>query len=154
MGERILQSGFRLIGRVGVQNREPVILFMESLPIDMESPRGTLVIALGESLFRERMGETPDGKIIANYVVDSQGRILYTNDRMYSDTEEYGLFRQVLHSSIPQFQEKQGIIDITCERMPFTVQYVKSKAMDWIYLSIMPTSYILRKLEVSEILLC
>ena len=41
---------------------------MESLPIDMESPRGTLVIALGESLFRERMGETPDGKIIANYV--------------------------------------------------------------------------------------
>ena len=136
------QSGFRLIGRVGVQNREPVILFMESLPIDMESPRGTLVIALGESLFRERMGETPDGKIIANYVVDSQGRILYTNDRMYSDTEEYGLFRQVLHSSIPQFQEKQGIIDITCERMPFTVQYVKSKAMDWIYLSIMPTSYI------------
>lgn len=143
--EEFSKKGFRLVGRIEVEGSSPVIMFMDSLPIDLSSPKGTLVFVLSDKLFRERFGEPADGKIVANYVMDPDGNILYTNDFLYSDTEEYELFQHVLDTSMPQLQDLEGTLDIYYEGKPFTIQYSRTGSTGWTYLSIMPTSYIYEK---------
>lgn len=143
--EEFSKTGFRLVGRVEVEGGSPMIMFMDSLPIDLSKPKGTLVFGLSDDLFRERFGEPQEGKILANYVMDAEGNLLYTNDALYADTDDYQLFQHVLDSSLPRLEDSEGTLDIICEGKPFTIQYTRTGSTGWTYLSIMPTSYIYEK---------
>jgi len=140
-------SGFRSAGKQEVEynyTRMPVIMFMKSLPVNELSPKGTLVVNLNEQFFYKEMGGNKEGNVVINYIVDSHKNIVFTNAKSFQEKDQK-LARSVLDSTVAGMDSAEGTFDIKFGGKPFTVQYIKSEANDWRYISVTPTWYISRK---------
>ncbi len=138
-------SGFHSAGRQEIERdlrRIPVVVFLKSLPVNEISPKGTLVVNLDGEFFYKEMGGNNEEKVVINYIADSHKNIIFTNEKSYQENEDQRLARPVLENTINRMDSDQGTIDIKFDGNPFTVQYIKSKANDWNYISVTPTGYI------------
>lgn len=138
-------SGFRSAGSQEIGRdlrRIPVVVFLKSLPINELRPKGTLVVNLDGQFFHKEMGGNNEGKAVINYIADSNKNIIFTNEKSYQENEDQKLARPVLENTINSMNSDQGTIDIKFDGKPFTVQFIKSKANDWNYISVTPTGYI------------
>lgn len=141
-------TGFRSAGRQEVEydlNRTPVVVFIKSMPINEFTPKGTLVVNLSEQFFYNKMGGNKDGKVVINYVVDSHKNIIFTNEKFYQENQDQKLARSVLDNSVNSMGSDEGTFDTKFDGKPYTIQYIKSRANDWNYISITPTGYISEK---------
>lgn len=141
-------TGFRSAGRQKVEhdlNQIPVVVFIKSLPINELTPKGTLVVNLNEQFFYNKMGGNKEGKVVINYIVDSQKNIVFTNEKSYQESQDQKLARSVLDNTLKSMDSEKGTFDTRLDGKPYTVQYIKSKANDWNYISITPTGYISEK---------
>ncbi len=140
--------GFRSAGRQEVEhdlNRMPVVVFIKSLPINEFTPKGTLVVNLSEQFFYNKMGGNKEGKVVINYIVDSNKNIIFTNEKSFQENQDQKLARSVLDNTVKRMDSDKGTFDTKFDGKPYTVQYIKSRANDWNYISITPTGYISEK---------
>ncbi|HEX2945884.1 MAG TPA: AraC family transcriptional regulator [Clostridia bacterium] len=140
-------SNFGSAGRQEVEydfTRIPVVVFIKSLPVNDLRPKGTFVVNLNEQFFYKIMGAT-EGKVVFNYIVDSHKNLIFTNEKAYPENNEQKSARSVLDSEIASMNAEKGTFDTKFAGKPFTVQYIKSEANDWTYISVTPTGYISRK---------
>lgn len=138
-------SGFHYISRATTlrgTTQIPVIVFSQSLPCLDRSPKGMLIVNLSESLFEEEMSGYTEEKVVFNYVVDDSEKIIYTNESLYPEFEDLDLIQSAIHEQLPAMQDAHDTLELVIEGKPFTIQYVRSNALDWIYVSVIPTKYI------------
>lgn len=149
------QGGFRILGKQSVHHGiydVPVLVFSESLPFIDKNPKGMIVVNLSELLFEKEMANSNDEKIVFNYVIDADGNVIYTNEQSYPDFEDLGLIREAVGSRSAEMEKLQDTVELSIERKPFTVQYVKSNVYDWRYISVIPTEYITKSVnQIKEV---
>ncbi|RCX17520.1 AraC-like DNA-binding protein [Anaerobacterium chartisolvens] len=143
-------SPFHSAGRQEVEydfTKMPVVMFTKSLPVNEFRPKGTLVVNLDEQFFYKVMEGNKEGKVIINYIIDSDKNIIFTNDKLYQENKEQELARSVLYNTQEIMDSDEGTLDTKFDGKPFTVQYIKSGSNDWTYISITPTGYISRRVN-------
>lgn len=143
-------KGFQLIGKKEVKNgiyRKPVLVVSESLPFINKNPKGMIVVNLTEEIFRKAMNNAGENKIILNYVVDGAGNLIYTNDGDYHELEEIGTIREEIVRLRVSDEELPETFHAEIKGNPYSIQYRKSEAFDWWYLSVIPMDFMLDKVN-------
>ena len=138
-------SGFHYIGRKKLYRGTyeiPVAVFTESLPFIDRSPKGMLVVNMSKSLFDKEMSNYNNETIVFNYVVDSLGNIVYTNEDYYAEFEDLPFIQTAVRSQLATMTDVQNTAELVVEGSPFTIQYIQSDSLHWKYISVIPTGYI------------
>lgn len=138
-------SGFHYIGRKKLYRGTyeiPVAVFTESLPFIDRSPKGMLVVNMSKSLFDKEMSNYNNETIVFNYVVDSLGNIVYTNEDYYAEFEDLPFIQTAVRSQLATMTDAQNTAELVVEGSPFTIQYIQSDSLHWKYISVIPTGYI------------
>ena len=142
--------GFQLIGKKevskGVYNKS-VLVVAESLPFIDKNPKGMIVVNLKDEIFKKAMNNAGEEKVILNFVIDGDGKLIYTNDGSFpelKDTEEIRNEIIRLRTSGENFSET-FYADIGGN--PYSIQYRKSEVFDWWYLSVIPMDFLLDKVN-------
>ncbi len=102
---------------------------------------------LSEQFFHKKMGGHTEGKFVWHYIVDSKGNVVFTNEQSHQKSGNKEQIRSLLFNNLDGMASDAGTFDTKSGGELFTVQYIKSEANDWRYISVTPTGYIFQKVN-------
>lgn len=141
-------SAFRSLGRQEIEygNSElQVITFTRSVPINEINPMATIVFNIGEKLFNRALRGDGDKNIVINYIVDTSGNVVFSNESKYESSIDKTAARTVIGNSLKEMKFIEGTLDRDIQGKPFTIQYAASRENYWRYISLTPTYLITAK---------
>ncbi|MEF3307005.1 helix-turn-helix domain-containing protein [Paenibacillus sp. GYB003] len=131
----------------GTDGKQSVLTFMFPIPRNSQSPYGTVVFFVRESVLTELVGPILGDFHGAVYIADSQGNILASRSSESKLTERDA--KPLLAQDVAE-----GIHDIDLQGERYSLMKAKSGATGWSYVAAMPTNQFLgRVLEMRTFVL-